>query len=307
MSRSARVLCAGVRRCTGTLQGGCSLDPAFSSPSRWFASKAGGNKHKNLSQVLAAQQRRNTAPQAKPFVSSPASTTSPLPPPTPPGTSPPQAAASVSPASVPVVPPSASTSTSSFASSSDGTSDSSDTFHRSSSASDPFVLPTPSSSSLSSIDPSQSTAADSAPSVRQLVSRLTRTEEDRQLLRRTSQLVAVFLVVSLVVNGLIIAGKWDEIWSWLLPSRAVDESDVSAEEEEDGRLAEQLYTDHQRWAQQREQEELVAQLLEEQRQQALADELHALEMKQAALNASAQTTIQETTPTPPTEPAKPTQ
>jgi len=123
------------------------------------------------------------------------------------------------------------------------------------------------------------------------MSRLTQTEEDRQLLRRAGQIVAVCLVVSLVVNGLILAGKWDDMWSWLLPSSAVNavDGEMSAEELEDEEMAEQLYTEHQRWVQQREHDEAVARLLEEEKQRAVAEELAALEAQQAALHAAAET------------------
>ena len=142
----------------------------------------------------------------------------------------------------------------------------------------------------------------------ELMSRLTHTEEDRQILRRTSQLVAVLLVVSLVVNGLIIAGKWDDMWKWLLPSSAVDAggSVATVEEDEDERLADELYTEHRRWAQQRDHDEMVARQLEEQKQQALADELHALEAEQATQQATAEAS-KETAATPPSEPVVPIQ
>ena len=121
------------------------------------------------------------------------------------------------------------------------------------------------------------------------------------MLRQTSRLVAVLMLITLVVNPWTMSRLWDERWngllSWSPPVDAVET--VTKEEEEDERLVEALYSEHQRWLQQREHDELVARLEEEERQLALV-ELAALEAEQAAQRAAAEST-KETVATTPSE------
>ena len=122
------------------------------------------------------------------------------------------------------------------------------------------------------------------------MSRLTQSEGDRQLLRRTGQIFAVCLVVSLVVNGLVVAGKWHDMWALLRPAPAAITAAASAEEAEEEQLAEQLYSEHRLWLQQRERVEAAVRLAEQQRQQTLAEQLQQLQTEQLAHSATAELT-----------------
>ena len=100
------------------------------------------------------------------------------------------------------------------------------------------------------------------------------------------------MAITLLANGLVLSGKWDELQSWLYPPlspEAVAAVPVSLEEvegDEDEQLAEQLYVEHQRWVERQEHDELVARQLEEDKQRVLGhltpDELKAMQDELAA-------------------------
>ena len=99
------------------------------------------------------------------------------------------------------------------------------------------------------------------------------------------------MAITLLVNGLVLSGKWDELWDWLQPppSPSAVEPAVTAQEvedDEDEQLAEQLFAEHQRWLERQEHDAIVARQLEEEKQRVLGhltpDELSAMQAELAA-------------------------